>query len=128
MKKLIQVALLAGALTACSSEPAEEAAEAPATEETAASDLPGTYEVTQADGTKTTTVINADGTYTDTGADGTEVSGTWAEVDGKECFTPAADAEGEAAATCYTSTEPGEDGTFTATPDEGDPLTVKKTA
>ena len=132
MKRLILVAVLSGALAACgdAAEEADDTAavEEPAAEETAAaSDMPGTYEVTMADGTKFTAVLNADGTYTDTAEDGSPMEhGTWAQVDGQDCFTPAADSEGEP--TCYTSSEPAEDGTFTVTPDDGEPMTVRKVA
>ena len=67
--------------------------------------------------------INEDGTYSDTAADGTVIAeGTWAVTDGKTCFTP--NTEGEEAM-CYTETAPGADGSFTATPDSGDPVTVR---
>jgi len=125
MKKLIAIVGI-GLLAACSSEPAEEAAaEAPAV--TAANGSPaGTYEVTAADGTVTTTVLNEDGTFTDTSADGTVIAeGTWAVTDGKTCFTPTTEG---AEATCYTESAPAEDGSFTATPDSGDPLTVRPAA
>lgn len=126
--KRFAILLAATAFAACSSEPAEEAAETPAAEETtAASDMPGSYEITQADGTKLTATVLADGTYTDRDANGQVVEhGTWATTDGKECFTPAADSAGEP--TCYTVSEPAEDGTMTATPDGGEPITVKKIA
>jgi hypothetical protein len=118
-------------LAACSSEPAEEpvteevaeeTAEAPAM--TAANGSPaGTYEVTAADGTVTTSTLNADGTYEDTAADGSVLAeGTWAVADGKTCFTPTTEGE---EAMCYTETAPAADGSFTATPDSGDPVTVR---
>ena len=87
---------------------------------------PGTYEATAADGSVVTTVINADGTYSDTAADGTLVAeGTWAVVDGKTCFT--ATTEGQEPM-CLTETAPAEDGSFIATPDAGDPVTVRPAA
>lgn len=128
-------ALLLGplALAACSSEPAEEAApvEEPVVEEvaamTAANGSPaGAYTVTAADGTVTTSTLNADGTYADTAADGSVLAeGTWAVADGKTCFTPTTEGQ---APMCYTESAPGEDGSFTATPDEGDPVTVMPAA
>ena len=45
-------------------------------------------------------------------------------ADGKTCFDP----EGVEAAMCYTETAPAGDGSFTATPDEGEPVTVKPVA
>ena len=135
MKRLVLVGLLAGALAACNNA-AEEADTAEAEADTAAAEAaptaemvtangsaPGTYEVTAADGTKTQSLLNADGTYTDTDADGTvTATGTWSVVDGKTCF----DEEGDEPAVCYTETAPGADGTFTATPDEGEAVTVKR--
>ena len=121
-------------LAACSSEQAEEPAAEESTEEiveapamTAANGSPaGTYEVTAADGTVTTSTLNADGTYEDTAADGSVLAeGTWAVMDGKTCFTPTTEGEEKM---CYTETAPAADGSFTATPDEGDPVTVRPAA
>jgi len=128
MRKLAIVASLA-ALAACNPAPKEE----PAATETAAPEAaaptvangsgPGTYIVTAPDGTESTSVINADGTYTDMAADGTvSAEGTWAVTDGKTCFTP----KGEGATTeCYTESAPAEDGSFTATGDDGTTVTVR---
>ncbi|KUO54754.1 MAG: hypothetical protein APF82_07225 [Sphingomonadales bacterium BRH_c42] len=133
MKRLLMVSLagtLAGTLAACQPEPAaepvvEEAAEAAPV--TVANGTPvGTFAVTNADGTAGTTVINADGTYTDTDSEGNLVAeGTWAVVEGKTCFTPTTEGQ---TAMCYTESAPAEDGSFTATPDEGDPVTVRPAA
>jgi hypothetical protein len=131
MKRLILVAALPMALAACGEAaeesddtPTEEAA--PAAEATPTSSA-GTYEVTMKDGTKFTSVLNADGTYADTDADGkVQESGTWEDRDdGKTCF----DSEGgDDKIICFTLGEPAEDGSMTATPDDGtDPLTIKKT-
>ena len=130
MKKLIIAAGLA-ALAACNSEQA--AAPEPTAEETVAAAIvtangsaPGAYDATAPDGTVTTSTLNADGTYTDTDADGTVVAeGTWAVTDGKTCFSPTTEG---VAAMCYTESAPAEDGSFTATPDEGDAVTVKPSA
>jgi hypothetical protein len=128
---MLKLALILGtlALTACSSEPAEEEApaEEPVVEEpaamTAANGSPaGAYSATGADGTVTISTLNADGTYTDTDEAGTVLAeGTWAVTDGKTCFTPTTEG---VEPMCYTETAPGADGSFTATPDEGEPLTV----
>ena len=130
MKKLIVVTGLAMLVVACNqSEPAPEPepteTEAPAA--TAANGSPaGTYEATAADGTVTTSTLNADGTYVDTAADGTVLAeGTWAVTDGKTCFTPTT---GGVEAMCYTETAPAADGSFTATPDSGEPVTVRPAA
>lgn len=131
MKKLIAIASIA-ALAACQSEPAEEpvaeetVTEAPETVAVANGSPPGSYEATAADGTVMTTVINEDGTYTDSDAEGNVVAeGSWAVVDGKTCFTPTTEG---VEAMCFTESEPAEDGSFTATPDEGDPVTVRPAA
>ncbi len=130
MKKYT-ILLAALAFTACSSEPAEEATETPAAEESAApvtanGSPAGNYDVTAADGTVSHTALNADGTYVDTDADGkVTAEGTWAVTDGKNCFSPTTEG---VTAMCYTESAPAADGSFTATPDEGDPVTVKPAA
>lgn len=131
MRKLLLAASIL-TLAACTGEapaPAEEeaVAEAPAPEGVVANGSPaGAYDVTNADGTTMTANINADGTYSDVAADGTVVEeGTYAVVDGKTCFTPTTEG---ATPMCFTESERAEDGSFTATPDEGDPVTVKPKA
>ena len=129
MKRLILVAMLAGALAACgdAAEEADDTATVEATPEPTPTSSAGTYEVTMADGTAFTSVLNADGTYADTDAEGTVTeSGTWEDrPDGKTCF----DSEGgDDTVICFTLGEAAEDGSQVATPDDGsDPLTVKKT-
>lgn len=127
MRKLVIAASIA-VLAACSPAPKEE----PAAEETAAAEpaavttangsVAGTYIVTGPDGSEATSVLNADGTYTDTAADGTVTEGTWAVVDGKTCFTGK---EEGAKPVCWTEAAPGEDGSFTATSDTGETVTVR---
>ena len=129
MRKLVLLLLPLTVLAACSSEPAEE----PVVEETAAAAVTaangspaGAYEATAADGTVTTTTLNADGTYTDVDAAGATVAeGTWAVTDGKTCFMPTTEG---VTPMCYTESAPAADGSFTATPDDGDPVTVKPAA
>jgi hypothetical protein len=87
---------------------------------------PGTYSVTEIDGTKTTLVLAADHTYLNTVHGRRSEAGSWAIVDGRTCLTPSEGAD--AVARCYTDGVPGRDGTFIATPDIGDPLTIKKIA
>lgn len=131
MKKLIVAASIM-VLAACT-QPAEQNEEvaAPAETETAVPTVangspPGTYEATAADGSVVTTVINADGSYSDTAADGTLLAeGTWAVVDGKTCFTPTTEGQEPM---CFTESAPAEDGSFIATPDSGDPVTVRPAA
>jgi hypothetical protein len=131
MKKLVLIALLAGALAACdnAAEEADDTATAEtaqATPEAEPTSSAGTYEVTMADGMTFTSVLNADGTYEDTDAEGAVTeSGTWEDrPDGKTCF----DSEGgDDTVICYTVSEPAEDGSQVATPDDGsDPVTIKK--
>ena len=130
MKKLVLVAALGLGLAACNnaSEDAATDEATPAAAETAAAmtsangSPPGVYEVTAKDGTVTQTELMADGTYADHGADGAvTATGKWSVVDGKTCFDP----EGDAATACYTETAPDAEGKFTATPDEGDAVTVR---
>ena len=132
MRRIVLALVPLTILAACSSEPAEE----PAAEETAAAEVPaptaangspaGAYEATAADGSVTTTTLNADGTYTDTDAKGATVAeGTWAVTDGKTCFSPTTEG---VEAMCYTETAPAADGSFTATPDKGEPVTVRPAA
>ena len=128
MRRIILALVPLTVLAACSSEPAEEpVAEETVAAVTAANGSPaGAYEATAADGTVTTTTLNADGTYTDVDAEGTTVAeGTWAVTDGKTCFTPTTEG---VTPMCYTESAPAADGTFTATPDEGDPVTVRPAA
>lgn len=132
MNKLVLVAALSAALGACS-QAAEEsdepaATEAAVVEETGAA-VPaegsaGTYEF-MLDGKATTAVLKPDGSYEDS-QDGTVVEkGLWADRDGKVCFDPEGD---DTLGTCYATTEPAADGTFTATGDDGTVLTIKKVA
>lgn len=132
MKRLVLVAALGLGLAACNnaSQDTDAATDeaAPAEPEAAAmvsanGSEPGVFEVTTADGTVTQTELMADGTYADHGTDGVvTTTGTWSVVDGKTCFDP----EGDEAATCYTETAPDAEGSFTATPDEGEAVTVRR--
>lgn len=132
MKRLVLIAV-AATLSACSQQaedtaaPAEtaEAAAAPAateaTSQLAVEDAAGTYEVTWADGTMTTTTINADGTYVDM-MDGEETGhGAWVVKEGKSCLTPEGGAE-----LCWTDSPRAEDGSWTATAEDGTTVTVRK--
>ena len=125
MRNLILLAALGVALAGCdrAAEEADEptASAAPAATEAAADTMAGTYEF-EVDGVKTTAVLNPDGTYTDSTEGTVTETGTWMEMDGKTCFDP----EGDPGETCFTSTEPDAEGVFVATPDEGEPLTIKK--
>ena len=122
--KLIAIVLVATALAACSNNAApEQSPSEAATIKVSA----GSYDITQADGSRLISVLNANGTYTDTVNGAVTESGTWADKDdGATCFTPTDDSD--AKAQCYTFSAPAEDGSFTATPSEGDPIKVKKIA
>jgi hypothetical protein len=138
MKKLILLASLA-ALAACS-KPEEAAAppEAAASETmpmdagTASSEAmadpnaiqPGTYDIVDKDKKSATLTIAADNTYAFTTEEGV-VKGTVAAKDGKFCY----DAEGDKDPTmCWTNGKPAADGTWTATSDDGQTVTVKRAA
>jgi hypothetical protein len=124
MKKLL-ILSLAGVLAACQQQPAPEptASETAAAPVTANGSPAGVYDATAKDGTVTVSTLNADGSYTDADASGkVTAEGTWAVTDGKTCFTPTTEG---VEAMCYTEAAPGADGSFTATPDKGDPVTVK---
>ena len=116
---------LAFALAACGGAAEESDDPMPAATEVvvAADGWAGTYEF-EIDGKKTTAALMAEGTYSDT-VDGEIVeSGVWHEnAEGQVCFEPIGE---QAPATCYTAGEMAEDGTLVVTPDEGEPLTVKK--
>jgi hypothetical protein len=84
---------------------------------------PGTYDVTAKDGTKTQSILNGDGSYSDLDATGkVTAKGTWNVTAGKTCFDP----EGAEGPACYAETAVGPDGSFTATSDKGEVLTVKR--
>lgn len=119
MKKFIAIAAIA-ALAACAEAEAPEVEpEVVADMETTAAE--GLYEISIADGTVVgQTQLNADGTYTDMEEGKDPVSGTWEIVDGKTCFDP----EGDDGATCFTDGDPAEDGSWVATGEDGESVTV----
>jgi hypothetical protein len=131
MNKMFLIAASAVALAGCNKAPAPTdnaasnttataPAPAAATMVTANGSGPGTYDVTDKKGTKTVAKLMADGTFVDTDAKGKEIDkGTWNVKDDKTCFT------GKNAA-CYKESPIGADGTFTATSDKGETVTVKK--
>ncbi len=112
-------------LTACSVEQAEESVEPEpdAAFVTANGSPAGVYEVSAADGTVSIVTLYADGTYSQITPEGTNAAqGTLQVVDGKTCFrvqSPGAEP------LCYTESALYEDGTYMATPDGGEPLTVR---
>jgi hypothetical protein len=130
MKALLPFVALA-ALAACNQSqsdagPVEKAAAADPAPQPTSQAKAGTFSVTQADGAKVTMVMGADHTYTNTVGGQKIEAGIWSIVGGKTCLTPSEGAG--AVARCYIDGPVGEDGTFTATPDQGNPVTVKKIA
>lgn len=125
MKKIIML-LGTVALAACSqaAPEAEAPVETVVAEPTAEVGGPGTYEVTYADGTVGTVTTTAEGTFSGTQG-GVESSGTMARMDDKTCFDTDGDEEG---AVCWTDSAPAEDGSWTATSDAGEIVTVKPVA
>lgn len=128
MKKFVLIAAVA-ALSACS-QPAEEqttAAEvespAPTGSVATTQDPAGTYDVARYNGGTSNVVIRADGTYTDTGPDGPIIeAGSFALKNGQYCF----DADGDKAEVCWTLSQPGADGSFSATDPEGHTVTLRR--
>lgn len=126
MRKLI---FLVASLTlaACAQEAEVEYAdteEAEVAEVTTANGTitPMTGEVSNAEGSQGLSTLNADGSYQDFDSEGGVVAeGSWAVVDGKTCFTPSTEG---VEAQCWTESEPAEDGSFTATSDAGEEVTV----
>jgi len=110
------------ALAACSSPEPEEQAEAEPAETAAPSEMAGSYEVALEDGTVLSSFLAEDGTFIESVGGEVTSSGNWTDEDGKICFEPS----GDQPAMCYTVGDIADDGTFTATPDQGDPITVKK--
>jgi hypothetical protein len=112
-------------LTACSGEQAAETVEpeSDAAFVTANGSPAGVYEVSAADGTVSIVTLNPDATYSQITPEGTDAAqGTLQVVDGKTCFRVH---RAGAQPLCYTESALNEDGTYTATPDGGEPLTVK---
>lgn len=134
MRTMLLLAAAAATLAGCNqaaktaNEVAESASNAtapatPAAMVTANGSTPGTFEVTAKDGKKSQSVLNADGTYVDKDANGKEMAhGTWNVANNKTCFDP----EGDKGPDCYAETAAAADGSFTATSDKGEVVTVKK--
>lgn len=122
MRKPVMIALTC-MVAACSQGPATENEEAGTTVSTTANGSPpGTYHVASADGTASLVTLNADGTYSQVTPEGTfPAQGTFEVVDGETCFKVR---QVGAEPNCYAETERAADGSYTATPDGGDPLTV----
>jgi hypothetical protein len=130
MKKVLLLAVATAALCGCQKAADNDEAPAASTSSAMAAAAPsptatsmaGSYELTMKDGTKATSTLAADGTYMDMDAAGKQTEkGKWEQrPDGKVCFTQ----DGKTETTCYSVGPTQPDGTFVATPDKGDPLTV----
>ncbi|WAT16880.1 hypothetical protein OZN62_07960 [Aurantiacibacter sp. MUD11] len=109
-------------LAACSSEETEPVVET-TDFVTANGTSAGIYEVSAEDGTTSIVTIYADGTYSQVTPDGTQAAaGELSVVDGKTCFRARV---AGSQPLCYTETPPDADGAYTATPEGGEPLTVR---
>jgi hypothetical protein len=121
--KRFAIVLAAMGLAACSNA----APESPPSEAAPVEISAGSYDVTQADGTRMISVLDVNGTYVDTVTGAVVENGTWERKDdGSTCFTPAEGSSGTP--TCFATSAAGTDGSFTITPDSGDPMKVKKIA
>jgi hypothetical protein len=83
---------------------------------------PGTYTHTDAKGSMITTFMADDKSYTDWVAGAMTERGKWAVENNKTCYTP-----DKGDKHCTSDGPIGPDGTYTATPDQGEPYTVTKT-
>ncbi len=110
-------------IVACSDGSATDTGEAAAPAVTTANGSPpGTYYVAAADGTASLVTLHSDGTYSQITPEGTyPAQGTFSVVDGLTCFRVR---QVGAEPSCYAETERGPDGSYTATPPDGNPLTV----
>ena len=127
MKRLIALSSVV-VLAACGSEapppaaePTEEVAEAPTAID--GGPLAGSYSTVDAEGNEAVWTLFEDGTFS-LAAEGMDpVTGTFTSEDTEFCADPSGDDEGES---CWTLTEPGEDGSWTATAEDGSVLTVTR--
>lgn len=116
MKKYVAAASLI-ALAACGqSEAPVDKTEGMAAEEPQAELPAGIYTVDYGDGDVREFTMNEDGTWAGTTSKGEPVSGTYEDVEGKTCFSADGD---DSDPTCWSDSEPNEDGTFVSTNDEG---------
>lgn len=127
MRMIMMIAAVA-ALGACS-KPAEEAAtaEPSAAPAVAAAEIvqAGDYTFVDKDKKQGTLTIAADKTYSVTWPDGTTQKGAAADKDGKGCYDPEGDKD---PTLCWKNDPPAADGTWTATSDDGQVVTVTRTS
>jgi len=112
-------------LAACSTEQPEVTEPEEVAEDfvTANGSPPGVYEFTGADGSVSLITVNADGSFSQMTPDGEYgATGTLEVVEGRTCAR--LETTG-AEPLCYTESEPAEDGSFTTTPDGGEPIAVR---
>lgn len=127
MRKIMMIAAVA-ALGACSKpaeEPAAPASSAAAEAAPAAAAIiqAGDYTFVDKDKKQGKLTIAADNTYSVTWPNGTTAKGTVSEKDGKGCY----DEEGDKVPTlCWKNDPPAADGTWTATSDDGQVVTVTR--
>jgi len=128
-KILISASILALAACSQAEEPApveeEEVVEAPAAID--GGPLAGSYNTVDADGQSAIWELAEDGTFTLTAEGVDPVTGTYSNTSGDDGDTFCADPDGdEAGETCWAISVPGEDGSWTATADDGSVLTVNR--
>lgn len=121
MRKLAIVAATCLA-AACTQGPTTDAETEAVAMTTANGSPPGTYHMAAKDGTASLVTIYADGTYSQVTPDGGfPARGTFEVVDGKTCFKVH---QIGAEPNCFSESEPGEDGSYTAVLDSGEELTI----
>lgn len=114
------------AVTGCqkAETPPAEPTEAAAVATPTSPALAGTYNIVDKDKKQSTLVIAADNTYSYT-AETASAKGTVAVKDGKGCYDPEGDKD---PVMCWTNSEPAADGSWTATSDDGQVVTVTRAA
>jgi hypothetical protein len=124
--RMIMMFAAVAALGACS-KPAEQATapESSAAPAEAAAEViqAGDYTFVDKDKKQGTVSIAADNTYSVTWPDGRSQKGTVAEKDGKACYDPEGDKD---PSMCWKNDPPAADGTWTASSDDGQAVTVTR--
>jgi len=126
---IVSLALLGTALASCGSPDTAtdaDATDAVVAEETAATEevtelMIGEMAITYPDGTAVSLTIQEDGAYSRVVGDGLPTAGVAKVVDGKVCFDPSGPDE----AVCWSKGPTADDGSFTATNDEGVAVSVQ---
>ena len=130
MKKWIALAGIA-ALAACQQaeapapEAAEEAADTPMAID--GGPLAGTYNAVDSEGTTAVWTLAEDGTFTLAAEGADPVAGTYTNTPNDDGATFCADPEGDdTPEACWAIGKPGEDGSWTATAEDGSVLTITR--